>query len=378
MAGVPSTINLLINQMREAPPHEQHQLFDFVLEVIDLSNNGIHQRYSGLESRFDTCKHLPYPFLQCINGFIAAASCIPCFVFKAMFPDIPLKQSWPGFVLFGPSYSYQLQAGRVLSYPASSLLRPVEDWLGITHEVGHAVYRAMDFYDTILPDEIKECLSRGALEVPGGIRNFMDEVYANWFDFKYIFGGDKDRYFQTIWRYWLQWKRVWSRKADYLLRSFIAFLTIDPEGFRKAHNQGYDEETEYYRSQYDSMTTLIASRVSHFREFHETVTARPDKIKEIIRIADTYNLSLLPFLQYKHFDTEAQRRTIPHYPPEALAEHVRALSRGSVITDNIPNPVQLLYELYDKHAISGKPVSLKLTAVTVLTLWLKYNREYRS
>ena len=85
MAGVPSTINLLINQMREAPPHEQHQLFDFVLEVIDLSNNGIHQRYSGLESRFDTCKHLPYPFLQCINGFIAAASCIPCFVFKAMF-----------------------------------------------------------------------------------------------------------------------------------------------------------------------------------------------------------------------------------------------------------------------------------------------------
>ena len=373
LLGVIYSILYRLNELKTASGANAISINTALSEIIDLSNNALFQRYADLETRFGTSKHLPFPFLRSINGYIAAATCIPCFIFKSVYPDIPVRQNWTGFVVFGLSYSYQLQRGQILSYPASALQRPIEDWWGITHEVAHAIYRISDFYNQELDEDIKNYSNGFSTKNPMlRLGQEFEEIYANWFDFKYVFAGNKIRYFPTIWKSWLRWERVRHNKFDYLIRSLIIFITTDLEGLANAINQG--EVQPYLKIKFNEMKDLIELRVSEFKDFAAVMTE--NTFIELARYIDKIE-PYLRFLEKKYFEQALYDRLNPPYSEDLLNSHIQSLDAGIIVVDNIPNPIKLLHELYDKYPALENPVPLRTNAATILTLWFKYMKDFR-
>jgi hypothetical protein len=373
MVGVIDSIRYRLDELKAASGSKAHYINTTLSEIIDLSNNALFQRYADLETRFETSKHLPFPFLRGINGYISAATCIPCFIFKSVYPDTAVRQNWTGFVLFGLSYSYQLLRGHILSYPASTLQKPIEHWWGITHEVAHAIYRISDFYNQELLESIKDYFNGFSAQNPMLLLGQdVEEIYANWFDFRYVFGGDKTRYFPTIWKSWLRWERIKRFKFDYLMRSLIIFLTTDLSGFHNAINQG--EVEKYLETKFSEMKALIAPRVYGFLDFAADMT--PETLRKMARFIDKIEPYLL-FLEQEYFEQEIYERLNQPYPKDLLNQHMQSLEDGIIVVDNIPNPIKLLHELYDKYPALDKHVPLRTNAATVLSLWFKYTKDYR-
>jgi len=373
MIGVIDSIRYRIDELKAASGSKAHYINTTLSEIIDLSNNALFQRYADLETRFETCKHLPFPFLRGINGYIVAATCIPCFIFKSVYPDMAVRQNWAGFVLFGLSYSYQLLKGQILSYPASTLQKPIEDWWGITHEVAHALYWISDFYNQELPTTIKDYFNGFSKQNPMLLLGQdVEEIYANWFDFRYVFARDKTRYFPTIWKSWLRWERIKRFKFDYLMRSLIIFLTTDLSGLRNAINQG--EVKEYLEAKFSEMKAVIAPKVPGFKDFAADIT--PETLLMMAKFIDKIEHYLL-FLEQKYFDQELYDRLNQPYPEDLLSQHIQSLEQGIIVVDNIPNPIELLHELYDKYPALNKHVPLRTNAATILTLWFKYMKDYK-
>jgi len=373
MVGVIDSIRYRLDELKAASGPKAIYINTTLSEIIDLSNNALFQRYADLETRFETSKHLPFPFLRGINGYIAAATCVPCFILNSVYPDMAIRQNWTGFVVFGLSYSYQLQRGQILSYPASALQRPIEDWWGITHEVAHALYRISDFYNQELEESIKDYFNGFSTKNPMLLLGQdVEEIYANWFDFRYVFAGNRTRYFPTIWKSWLRWERIKRFKFDYLMRSLIIFLTTDLNGLSSAINQG--EVKEYLKTKFSEMKAVIELKVPGFKDFAADMTEETfinlaksiDKIEHYLR-----------FLEKKHFEQALYDRLNPPYPEDLLDQHIQSLEEGIIVVDNIPNPIKLLHELYDKYPGSNKRVPLRTNAATTLSLWFKYMKDYR-
>ena len=369
MIRITRSIEWAINELRTADEVKRDSIFSLISEIIDLGNNGLYQRYAGLETRFEPFKPLPFPFLRGINAYITAASSIPCFIIKSLYPELPVHDAWDGFVLFGLSYSYQLLPGRIISYPASTLTRPIEDWWGISHEVAHAFYHISHFYEKELPQDVKD-----HLEAVPAARTFkfsidIEELFANWFDFSYIFRGDKNRYFPIIWKSWLRWERISRYRLDYLGRSFVIFLCTDLDGFFKARTEGNIEE--YLRNAYSEMINLIISKIPSFKEFAAEIPAG-----EITGLPHLYTAlyPLLVFLQRTYLKKEVFERMHPFYSEKSLKDHIECLEQGIVITDNVPDVLELLHKLYDKYA--GGKIPFHVTGAFLLTLWNFYIKNY--
>jgi hypothetical protein len=370
--GIRYSIIDQLNQLEDAhDPAARFIIRTTLSEIIDLGNNGLYQRYSEFEHHMGASRQLPFPFLRGINGYIMAASTIPYFIFRGVFQDTPIEESWPGYVLFGLSYSYQLLRGRILSLPSNTLLRPIEDWWGLTHEIAHAIYLTSDFYNTDLPMEIRQQLEG----LPIGPTNYafyskdIDEIYANWFDFRYIFQRDTKRYFQTIWFSWLRWERTWRYKEDYLLRSLAIYVTTDLPGFFDAQNKGFDNTEEFVKIKFKDMKEVVSQQVPEFKLFTKDVT------KLLIKRITRQLVELEPYLNFlenKYFEEELFHSLNPSYDRTTLDNHVKSLEEGFIVTEHIPNPIKLLHTLHDIYAGSGRQVPLRTTAATVLTLWRKY------
>jgi hypothetical protein len=372
MTGFSYSIISGLDALKDVPVYAANRINTYLSEIIDLGNNALYQRYTGLETHFEVCKHLPYPFLRGISGYIAAASCIPNFIIKSVFSKNSIHQIWSGFVLFGLSYSYQLLPGKILSYQASSLDKPIEDWWGITHEVAHAIYQISDFYEKDLPEEIKEYFKE--LDPPDEFWIDFEEIYANWFDFRYIFEGDTSRYFPTIWKSWLRWDRIWQLKLHYIIRSLAIFLGSDIKGFSQARTS-YPNTEKYLESKFMEMKTLVSSRVPEFNEFVKDITS--EDIIEITRIFTALE-HYLRFLQEKYFKQEIFDRINCLYPDELLNDHVDSLEKGIILTEKIPNPIKLLQRLYSAYFSSNGKVPLRVNAATMLTLWYNYIQFYKA
>jgi hypothetical protein len=372
MTGLRHLIISGLNELEGVTEYEADRYNTFLSEIIDLGNNALYQRYTGLETHFEICNHLPYPFLHGINGYIAAASCIPNFIFKSVFPEFSIHEKWNGFVLFGLSYSYQLLTGKILSYQANSLNKPIEDWWGITHEVAHAIYQISDFYEKECPDDIKEYFKK--LDPPSEFWIDLEEIYANWFDFRYIFEGDVTRYFPTIWKSWLRWDRIWQLKLHYIIRSLAIYIGSNIEDFSKTRNLSYPHTEKYLESKFGEMRNLISLKVPRFNEFVKDIT--PEDITEttpIFKILEHY----LKFLQRRYFNQGIYDRINCFYPEELLTEHIRSLEKGIIVAEKVPNPVRFLQRLYSKYFSSDFQVPLRVNAATILTLWYNYIRFYK-
>jgi hypothetical protein len=80
----------------------------WVLSLLcDLGRIAINQRYAGLETHPETLAHSQSPVLSDIRSLIAAVSSLPYFVFSKLFPKTAPHRVWPGYVIFGTTYSHQ-------------------------------------------------------------------------------------------------------------------------------------------------------------------------------------------------------------------------------------------------------------------------------
>ncbi len=191
--------------------------------IAHLARSAINQRYAGLEYHPETLAHTHLPLLCDIRTIVAAASCIPAHIFGRLIPGESASAIWSGFVLFGGEASPQILDQSILALPPASLFNPVEEWWKITHETAHAVFKSLDVYKK-LPDGHKQHLVDALPEDLIDDYHLINELFANWFDWKYIFQGDTNFYLQMIWRSWIRLPVIHKSKSQYLARSFAVFI----------------------------------------------------------------------------------------------------------------------------------------------------------
>ncbi|HET6460826.1 MAG TPA: hypothetical protein VFG29_08570 [Syntrophales bacterium] len=374
MMGLPSPLFWLLNEVRNASNDKYYTYLTYISQLVDLSNAAINQRYTGLETRFGSSKHLAYPFLIGIDRCIAAASLIPFFIFKSMYPEKSVIDSWSGFVLFGQSYSYQYMIGNILSYQASALYKPIEDWWGITHEAGHANFHITDFLEKDLPGDVKQHIQ----DIPIQYQLFLmdiEEIYVHWFDFTYIFKRNLKRYINTIWRSWLRWTRVKVLKNEYVFRSLAVFILLDLDELH-VHRQkgGFPAIIPYLKSKFHEMKDKIIADVPEFKIFIEDVTE--EDINKICGVLAHF-IPYLYYLENEYFQKKVVECLNPNYPYDTLRDHISRLQQGFIVSERIPDPLKLLHELYDLYVPEKKDVPFKLTAAVIVTLWHQCIKYYR-
>jgi len=372
MAGLRQTVSTVLSIIPRATAEDRQLAQTYLSQVLDLANHAIYQRYAGIETHFEFDQHVPFPFLCDINGYISASNSVPFFLFSSFFGDKVIEQFWPGFVLFGQSYSYQWLSGHVLSYQASALFRPIEDWWGISHEVAHSIYWLTDFLRKRAARDIQDYISKASSEDPE--KNFqidIAEIFANWFDYKYVFCSNPSSFFPIIWRSWLRWERIWAYGEQYLVRSLATFLSGYLEDFYEARGISRPATEEFLEGKFNQMNEIILNSVPEYSRFIKHVKFQKKSLFNVF----IHLIHVLNFLENNYFDQEIYKRMNPNYPSKILQDHVSQIKRGQIITDKIPSPVKLLHELYRACRAPQKEVSLRTTAATALTLWNYYVRE---
>jgi hypothetical protein len=339
----------------------------YVSRILDIANHAAYQRYSGLDTHFDFHTGVPYPFLCDINGYVSAAESIPNFLYTAYSGEKDEESLWPGFVLFGQSYSPEFLPGHTLSLPAMALLHPIRDWWSLTHEIGHSFYHLLGFWENIPRNAFGERLRKKVDETRKILMFDIEEIFVHWFDYQYVFGGRADLYFPMIWWSWLRWQRPRTYPSQYVLRSFATYMTGHLRELIEAQKEGRDETLIVLRNKLEEMNKLITKKVPDYKKLLNRVDEMDGIINVIIQLSD-----LLVYLQKQCFNKDIHQRINEAYPPDLLDRHVESIKKGNVINEPIPNPIKLLHQLHEEYGIGAPKVPIRATGAIVLSLWNYY------
>ncbi|MGH8092275.1 MAG: hypothetical protein ACREIF_02215 [Chthoniobacterales bacterium] len=346
-------VSNLLGHLVGHDPHKARHAGVQASRVADAARAAINQRYAGLELHPETLAHSPSPLLCDIRTVVAAATCVPHYIFDRLFEGKRAAEVWPGFVLFGGTYSPQWLDQDVLALPPSSLLTPIEEWWKITHEAAHAVFRLTNV-DGELPRYWHDNLNASTKNEWSSLQ-MLAEQFANWFDWKYIFKADTRLYLRTIWRAWLQLPIVWQSKPQYFARSFGVTLAEDPEVIAATSKQ----------NKYEGAIPLIRQRWNVFQELVRDLPNMREYLDEVqdLDVSRTFELTyaLSPIAHW--FETQYEtrcgvtglfRRMDPDYPE--LGAHAEQLLNGRVILRGINDPPRLHLALLK--ALDGNEPSL--------------------
>ena len=313
--------------------------------VADLARAAMNQRYAGLEIHPETLAHAHAPLLCDIRTIVAAASCIPYYVFDKLKPNQRTPELWAGFVLFGSSSSPQYLHQDIIALPPSSLLSPISVWWKVTHEIAHAIYKTLELYPKI-PPEIKKFI--GESVQASGISDYLlvNELFANWFDWKYVFDQDTVFYLQQIWASWVKLPLIWKSKPQYLARSFCVYICPRLNELVALLSQRWDQAgLPWLEARWTELVAIL-----------KTVPGMEDYLTELLKSneekADIFEIvygscQTLLFFE-KSFENKCEvenlrERLHPPYPK--LNEHLKLLNDGYVIKEEITDPCKLHLEL---------------------------------
>jgi hypothetical protein len=328
--------------------------------VADAARAAMNQRYAGLELHPETLAHSHSPLLCDIRSIVAAATCLPHYVFDNLFADKRAAETWPGFVLFGGAYSPQWFDQDVLALPPSSLLTPIEEWWKVTHEAAHAVYRLTDV-DRLLPVKWHAHIQSHCKGQMNSLQ-MITEQFANWFDWKYIYRRDTEHYLQMIWPAWLDLPSVWRSKPQYLVRSFGLLIAADAETIGAISKE-------------PKQTGVMPLLRKRWNEFVRIVREVPGMLTFIDEIEDpelnnTLDLTygIFPLIRWfeKEFEvccgvTGLSERMAPEY--DELAQHVADISAGKVILEPIPDPPRLHIALLRQLNHQPAPLAMEIAYI---------------
>ncbi len=352
MANTFPFMSSLVGHLKKGDPRESEAAFT-AEAVAHIARVAINQRYAGLEFHPETLAHSHMPLLCDIRTIVAAATCVPRHIFDHLLPGKTASQTWSGFVVFGGESSPQFLHQGVLALPPASLFTPVEEWWKITHEAAHAVFKALEVYNHIP----KLYRAHVAAALPNDLiddYHLINELFANWFDWKYIFQSDTKFYLERIWTSWIRLPIVQKSKAQYLARSFAVFICPRLAEFGRTFDRRWVE----------TGLPWMRSRWEEFRRVLQEVPTAKEYFAEItdVELRNTFDLVRHTSHIIRFFDTSFEtvtgttglyRRLHPQY--SRLEKHIKMLLSGKVITNQIPDPCRLHLELLKRlHGSSFK------------------------
>lgn len=348
--------------------HKKMQARFVLARIADLARAAIHQRYAGIESHPETLAHSQSVLTSDIGTIVHATSCAPYYIFSRLRPGFRVDQLWSGFVMFGTSYSPHWHVQDILALPADSISSPVFEWWKITHETAHAVFRVLnvrtmlaeysnDLYNAVVSDIAASSLSPD---------HMLQELFANWFDWRYVFAGETELFQKAIWSSWLGYPLIWQNPRAYICRSFAVFLCGDVEQWSTAAKQGRRDKSllPYLEKQWQAYLGLMDNDV-RWQEYRANVVL---KVKQDIFSYIEYLLPLMRFFMLRLEDrceiSGFFRRLNPDYPD--IEKDIISLTQGHVIERSITNPCRLSLELLRRHETMSVPLATEVAYILSL------------
>lgn len=155
-------------------------------QVIRIFQAGYAQRLAGTR----VVGNLSVPFYhgqEAVQRVLTATGSIPRYLLSSL-----LGKTWTGFIVYGYDQTFIRHHFGIMNLPVTSLLCP-EDWLLLTHEVGHEYGHLCE----ILGND-SESLWSGEGNVFEEKR-FIWDLFACLFDYRYAFGADLSAYLEHMW-----------------------------------------------------------------------------------------------------------------------------------------------------------------------------------
>jgi hypothetical protein len=341
--------------------------------VADLARAAINQRYAGLEFHPETLAHSHVPLLCDIRAIVAAATCIPHFVFDHLHPDLRASETWAGFVLFGGTSAPQYLHQDILALPPASLFSPVEEWWKITHEAAHGVFRTLQVFEKI-PSKYRDYVDAACLEAGADSYLLIDELFANWFDWKYIFNQDTEFFLQRIWASWFRVPRVQMSKSQYLARTFAVFICSRLSEFipllqYRLMERGFP----WLKARWEEFVAVLRT-VPEMSAYLDKV--KPEEVQNTLTLV-FHTSHILHFFENGFEQAcgveKLRKRLNPAYPE--LDQHIRLLNEGKVIMTQIPNPCRLHLEFLK--SLRNQPPSLAAEIAYIFSLENTYLKARR-
>ena len=341
--------------------------------VATVARSAINQRYAALELHPETLAHSHSPLLCDIRTLVAAATCLPHFIFDHLIAGKRASETWAGFVLFGGAYSPQWYDQHVLALPPASLLSPITEWWKVTHEAAHGIYYTL-FVSKKLDQAIYDYIKSADVNNELSATHIIGEQFANWFDWKYVFRRNTLLYLRLVWRSWIELPLVWQSKPQYLARSFAVLLCEDLASLAKAADQPREV----------GIMPLLKIR---WQAFQEATNAVPRMDVFLSKLTDPEReevfemvcnlLSLLRWFEQKFekacgVDALADRLS-PSY--DQLEKHVELLRKGNVILTGIVDPIRLHLTLLE--ALGTTAPSLSTEVAYIYSLQNCYAQQQR-
>jgi hypothetical protein len=370
---IPYLLSLFSAASERGVPTARKREARFELSFLcDLARIAINQRYAGIETHPETLAHSQSPVLSDIRSLISAASSLPHFIFTNIFPRFHKDKIWSGYVIFGTTYSHQWYPQDILALPSNAITDPVSEWWKLTHETAHAVYRLLEMKERRIPNSLYELVKDGFNGTSVDATHVLQEVFANWFDWRYMFKRDTSFFLESIWKSWLELPVVLQKPLQYLVRTFTLFLANNLEKYHRIYEAESEKMLQNYLMQcWQRFVACISRNVSGFKTLADQLT-----YKDLLDIFDqaTILVSVVYFFDDKletscHIEGLSKRLN-PAYPN--ISRHLRSLERGEVITDFIPNPCKLQFELLRRSR--RRPISLATQGAFIFSLENHYLR----
>jgi hypothetical protein len=329
--------------------------------VATIARAAINQRYAALELHPETLAHSHSPLLCDIRTLVAAATCLPHFIFDNLIPNKRAIETWAGFVLFGGAYSPQWYDQHVLALPPASLLRPITEWWKLTHEAAHGIYYILSVserLDPVIFDYIKSADVNSDLSA----NHIIGEQFANWFDWRYVFRRDTSLYLRLVWSSWIEIPLVWQSKSQYLARSFAVLICEDLSSLAAAAAQPREV----------GVMPLLKTRWARFEQATKSVERMDEFLKALSpeERDDVFEMvcNLLSLLRW--FESRFERacgvagleqRLSPTY--ETVEHHVTQLRQGRVVLEGIKDPIRLHLNLIGDSSLGSPTLATEVAYI---------------
>jgi hypothetical protein len=326
---------------RNAPEHLRNKDRFELTRVVDLARRAILQRHAGLETRPELLSYAESPLLCDIRLLVAAATCIPYFIFDNLMPGRRADRTWTGYVLFyGDSPRWLRQD--ILALPASSIFDPIREWWKITHESAHAIFRILDGEERLGPrfKQVEQYIHKYMRRDVNATR-MISEIFANWFDWNYVFQRDTKFYISTIWQSWLNQPAVFSYAPQYLTRSVAILAAEDLNELIDVLQRGRRKTflLPYLQRKLDKVLKIISSHRAGSDYIAQIDASRKTIVCDLVE-----RLHPLLFWLERCFETDCnlvglKTRLCPPY--SRLSQHSKMIAKGHVVLQKIVSPCQL-------------------------------------
>lgn len=286
---------------------------------------------------------------------------------------------WRGCVMSSPGDGMYSHPGGVIAVPMRALLRPIPSLLRIGHECGHILFGlTYSRIDRIPEEDFPE--KAHLLDVDGVITSIQDygypvqlaldivnEAYAHVFEYTF-FRRDLRACLTSVWGGWADTDLVWQNPSAAHLRTaaFHAIELLQDAGRASDLARGGQALEELAVQASDAATGYIES-LPVSAALRDQCAGAGQLTSDLLQMA--YIPAIHCFLTQGEFlDTIYNVRWVSEEDQSVLSQQASAILDGHVITDPVPNIVELAFRLSEGREWSADGVPSRAQIAALLTL----------